>query len=241
MIKRTLMGAAAVFIVACNSGPLQTADNSVGGATIVSTAQVPMALATSSLTLDWGKKAQAGQVAIADVLTYGGLTSTITAPAGWQLIRDDSTATTRQSLYWHAIQANEASAAAWTFSEPVDAQGVVLLLDSVAANAPVDMTTSNTGTGGTLTAKSVVTTADGDLILSFFATDFRGPGLGPTMPADVKSVLNQQATSHEYWIMANYQSQNGNTEDAESNTGQIFNWVAAQVAIKRGAANPSGT
>jgi hypothetical protein len=242
MIRYVLIAVAAALMAGCNSGPSpQTAENTVGGANVVANTQAPMAKQTTSLSLDWGPKGQAGQVAIADVISYGGPKITVTAPTGWQLIRDDSTPTTRQSLYWHEIQANEASAAAWTFSEPVDAQGVVLLLDSVAANAPVDMTTSNTGTGGTLTAKSVVTTADGDLILSFFATDFRGPGLGPTMPADVKSVLNQQATSHEYWIMANYQSQNGNTEDAESNTGQIFNWVAAQVAIKRGAANPSGT
>ena len=77
------MGAAAVFVVACNSGPSQTADNTVGGANVVSTAQTPMATATTSLSLDWGKKAQAGQVAIADVISYGGPKTTITAPAGW--------------------------------------------------------------------------------------------------------------------------------------------------------------
>jgi len=241
MFKRSLMAAAIIFLIGCNSSPApMSAENTVGGANVVANTQAPMATQTTSLSLDWGLKGQAGQVAIADVISYGGPKITVTAPTGWQLIRDDSTPTTRQSLYWREIQANDASTAAWTFSEPVDAQGAVLLLDNVAANAPVDMTTSNTGTGGTLTAKSVVTTADGDLILAFFATDFKGPGLGPTMPTDVKSVVNQQA-SHEYWILANYQSQSGNTEDAESSAGQIFNWVAAQVAIKRGAASPSGT
>jgi hypothetical protein len=241
MIKRALMGAAAIFVVACNSGPNSgpapgSAQNTVGGANVVSSTQAPMAPATSSLSLDWGAKGQAGQVAIADVISYGGPKITITPPTGWQLIRDDSTPTTRQSLYWHAIQANDSSTAAWTFSEPVDAQGAIVLLDNVASAAPVDMTSGNTGNGGTATAKSMATTADGAAILYFFSTDFANAGLGPTIPSNVNTIVNQKSP-REYWILSNYQSQNGNTEDAESSTGQIFNWVAAQAAIKRAEAS----
>ncbi len=242
MIKRALMAAAAVFIAACNFSPSQTAGNTVGGANVVSSAKTPMATVTTSLSLDWGPKGQAGQVAVADVLGYGGSKPTITAPAGWQLIRDDSTKTTRQSLYWHAIQANDASTATWTFSEPVDAQGAVVLLDNVASAAPVDMTSGNTGTGGTVTAKSIATTSDGDLILSFYATDFHLPGLSgssPQTPANTKTVLDQETASHEFWIFATYQSQNGGTEDQVCSAAQLFNWVAAQVAIKRGNATAS--
>ena len=201
-------------------------------------AQTPLMKGTTSLSLDSGKKAQAGQVAIADVISFGGPKVTITAPAGWQLIRDDSSPTTRQSLYWHAVEANEASTATWTFSEPVDAQGAVLLLDNVAASAPIDMTSGGGGTGGTPTAKSVVTTADGDLILSFFASDFHRPDLAPTLPNDAKTVLIQEKPSHEYWILAIYQTQLGSTEDQVSSAAQLFNWIAAQVAIKKGTATP---
>src|SRR5271167_786854 len=172
MIKPTLMVAAAVFIVACNSAPPGSAQNTVGGANVVATAQVPMAKATTSLSLDWGKKGQPGQVAIADVLTYGGSGPSITAPAGWQLIRNNSTPTTRQSLYWHALEANDPGTATWTFSEPVDAQGALVLLENVASSAPVDMSSVKTGTGGTVHSDSMTTTADGDLILIFKATDF---------------------------------------------------------------------
>ena len=157
------------------------------------------------------------------------------------MIRDDSTQTTRQSLYWHAIQANDSSTATWKFSGPVDAQGAIVLLDNVAAGAPVDMTSGNTGTGGTVTAKSIVTTADGDLVLSFYATDFHLPGLlggSPQMPANTKTLVNQAAASDEFWILATYQSQNGAVEDQVCSAAQIFNWAAAQVAIKRGAATP---
>jgi hypothetical protein len=239
MFKRALMGAVAVFVVACNSGPLQTPDNSVGGASVASSARVPMATAAASLALDWGKKAQAGQVAIADVLTYGGSKPTITAPTGWQLIRNDATATTRQSLYSHAIVASDPSTSTWTFSEAVDAQGAILVLDNAAAASPVDMTSGNTGSGGTLTAKGIVTTSDGVLILSFYSTDFAHLGLMGSFsqpPANTSIVLNQEEAPAEYWILSSYQSQNGATADQVCSASQIFNWVAAQVAIKKSSA-----
>ena len=111
MTRYVLIAVAAALMVGCNSGPSQTAENTVGGANVVANTQAPMAKQTTSLSLDWGPKGQAGQIAIADVISYGGPKVTITAPTGWQKIRDDSTPTTRQSLYWHAIQANEASPA----------------------------------------------------------------------------------------------------------------------------------
>jgi len=245
MIKRALMGAAALLVVACNSGPSQTPENTVGGASVVSSKQTPLAKETTSLSLDWGSKAREGQVAIADVLTYKGSKPTITAPAGWQMIRDDSSKTTRQSLYWHAIAANESSSATWTFSEPVDAQGAVVLLDNVAATTPVDMSSGNSGENGSITAKSVTTSNDGDLILAFNATDFGAyrptackecGGLNPTLPPNVSVVLNYESAAREYWILANYQTQIGDTEVQASEVPQIFNWAAAQVAIKRGVA-----
>ena len=243
MIRYALIAVAAVFAAGCNFSPFQTAENTVGGANVVFSAKAPMVAAATSLSIEWGKKGQAGQAAIADVITYGGSKTTITAPAGWQIIRDDSTQTTRQSLYRHAIQANDSSTATWQFSGPVDAQGAIVLLDNVVAAAPVDMTSGSTGTGGTVTAQSIVTTADGDLVLSFYATDFHLPGLlgtSPQMPANTKTLINQEAAPHEFWILATYQSQNGAVEDQVCSAGQIFNWAAAQVAIKRsiGTATP---
>jgi len=245
MIKRALMLlVVAVMVAACNSSPSQSIENNVGGANVVSSAKSPLKTASPSLTLDWGSKGQPGQVAIGVVLTYGGPKPTITPPTGWHLIRDDATQTTRQSLYWHAVQANEPSTATWTFSDPVDTQGAVLLLDSVPTSAPIDVTSGNTGGGGTIAAKSVATTSDGDLILAFNATDFGAyrphmctvcDGLNPSLPADVSVVLNHESTAREYWILANYQNQLGDTEAIESGAPQIFNWVAAQVAIKHAA------
>lgn len=233
MIKRALMGAAAFLAVACNTGsPPGSATNTVGGADVVASTQAPMATKTSSLSLDWGKKAQVGQVAIADVLTYSGPKTRITAPAGWQLIRDDSTPTTRQSLYWHAIQASDPSSSTWEFSTPVDAQGAIVLLDKVAANAPVDMSNVNTGAGGDLKSTSMTTTADGDIVLIFKSTDFGNAPLHWQPPDDMTAVVAQENAPHQYWIFATWQGQNGATEGTEFSFPQLVNWVAAQVAIK---------
>jgi hypothetical protein len=235
MFKRALIVAAALLVAACNSGPNLSATNTVGGADVVASTQAPMATATTSLSLDWGKKAQAGQVAIADVLSYGGSKVTITAPDGWQKIRDDSTATTRQSLYWHPIQANDPSTATWRFSPPVDAQGAIVLLDNVAAGAPVDMSNVKTGTGGDVKSEAMTTTTDGDLILIFKATDFGNAPILAPIPADMKAVVAQEQKPLQYWIVSTWQSQNGATEETDFNFPQLFNWVAAQVAIKHGS------
>ncbi len=233
MIKRALMGAAAVFIVACNPGPPPASStNTVGGADVIASTHSKMATATTSLALDWGKKAQAGQVAIADVMTYGGPKTAITAPDGWKLIRDDSTATTRQSLYWHAIQASDPSTSTWNFSAPVDAQGAIVLLGNVAPGAPVDMSNVHTGTGGDVKSTALTTTADGDLILIFKATDFSNAPLTAQTPGDMTAVVAQQNDPHQYWILAYWQGQNGTTEETDFSFPQLFNWVAAQVAIK---------
>lgn len=244
MIKQTLIAVAAVFLVTYNSSPSSgSAENAAGGPNVVSSAEAPMMKGTTSLSLNVGPNGQTAQLAIADILSYGGSQPTITAPAGWELIRDDYTQTTRQSLYWHAIAPNDPSTETWTFSDPVDAQGAVLLLDNVALDSPVDTTSGNTGgtAGGLLTAKSVATASDGDLVLTFNATDFGAyrptactdcSGLKPKLPENASVVLDHETTALEYWILSNSQSQMGSTEAQVSYAPQFFNWVAAQVAIR---------
>jgi hypothetical protein len=232
MMRHTWFVVLAAVIAACNPSPQETTESAVGGASVSSFAQTPLAKATTSLILD-SSKAKPGQLAIADVLSYSGAKPMITAPAGWTLLRDDSSPSTRQSLYWHLIQANDPSPT-WTFSEPVDAQGVILLLDNVAASNPVDASSGNTGGPG-VAAKSVTTTRGGDFILAFYATDFGGSGLGPHCPTNVSAIVDQETQSHEYWIIGTYQNRKGETEDLPCPSGQLYSAVAAQVAIARGA------
>jgi hypothetical protein len=245
MIRRTLIAAAAVFILAHSTAASADAENAPG-AKIISSSQAPLTKGTTTISLDVSPNAQIGQLAIANVISFGGSEPTITPPDGWELIRDDSTPTTRQSLYWHQIEANDSNAASWTFSDPVDAEGAIVLLDNVSSDSPVDASSGNTGgvAGGVLTAKSVTATASDDLILAFNATDFGAyryticedcSGLNPALPQNASVVVNQESTAQEYWIMASYQSHIGPTELEISRAPQFFYWVSAQVAIKGAA------
>jgi len=247
MIRRTMIAVAAVFVLAQITAASADADNAPG-ARIVSSSQAPLTQGTTTIALDISPNAQIGQFAIANVITFGGSEPTITPPDGWELIRDDSTPTTRQSLYSHEIEANESGAASWTFSEPVDAEAAIVLLDNVASDAPVDGSSGNTGGigGGVLTAKSVTATASDDLILAFNATDFGAyrpticddcAGLDPLLPQNASVVINQESTAQEYWIMASYQTHIGPSELEISVAPQFFYWVSAQVAIKGAAAD----
>lgn len=239
MINRALVVAvASILLFGCGSSAL-VPENTVGGPDVVSATQTPMSKETSSLTLDVGKKVKAGQLAIAYVLSYNGNKPKVTPPNGWQLIRDDSSQVTRQSLYWHAMQANDPSSATWTFDAPVDAQGTVVLIDNADMNSPIDMSSGNTGDSGTATPKSIVTTSDGNLVLLFYSTDFSRPDLAPKMPENTTTVMDLDKSPYEYWILAAYQQKAGATEDAPVGQGQLFNWAAAQVAIKRAAGGAS--
>jgi len=242
MFRSTLIAAAAIVLAAYSSSPSLAADQ--GGATVFPYVETPIAKATTSLSLTLAQNWRAGEFAIADVLSYGGGQTTITAPDGWELIRDDSTPTTRQSIYWHVIESSDTSTATWEFSEPVDAQGATMLLDNVASNDPIDATSASSGGvgGGILTAPSVETSSAGDLILDFNATDFGAyrptvctncAGLNPQLPQDASVVLNQETTAQEYWILAKDQNQVGETEDLVSEAPQLFYWIAAQVAIRQ--------
>src|SRR5258708_3537229 len=129
MIRLTSIAMAALFLVTYISSPSSgSAEITVGGVRVISSAEAPLTKGTVSLSLDVGPNARSGQFAIADVISYNGSQPTINAPDGWQLIRDDYTKTTRQSLYWHVVAPNDSNTASWTFSDPVDAQGAVLLL-----------------------------------------------------------------------------------------------------------------
>jgi len=227
-----LIALAAVAVSYCFASSAQSAEFNPPGIPVTSCDQAPPVNDTTSLLLDCGSKPQTGQLAVADVLTYGGSAIVITPPDGWTLIRDDSSPSTRQSLYWHVVEANEPNNETWTFSQPVDAQGVVVLLDGVADSDPIDTSNGNPGHSGTLTANPASTSSDGELVVAFYATDFEGIGPGHNQPKNMNVIVDQEDTPFEYWILAGFQGSSGDTGEVTCATPQLFNWVAAQVAFR---------
>jgi len=196
--------AAGGILLASNSTTLQTTKTPLGGASIVGSSAAPLAMAVTSLTLGAGPQVKQGELLIADIITYGGSAPAIEAPPGWQLIREDTSPSTRQSLYSHIASSNE-QPSAWKFSQPVDAQGVLLTLDNAAASNSVDGSSGIAGSQA-IEAPALTTADDGDLILVFFATDFGGIAPGPEYPADMMMLVNQNLNTHAYWVLAGYQT-----------------------------------
>ena len=111
-----------------------------------------------------------------------------------------------------------------------------MLLDNVAPGAPVDMSNAKTGSGGDVKSGTMTTTADGDLVMIFKATDFANAPLHSAgsgrhdAPSWRRRMSRTNTGSSRHW-----QAQNGATEETEFSFPQLVNWVAAQVAIKHGS------
>jgi hypothetical protein len=216
-----------------NSPPLQTllappGDASIAGFIPTSLAPKPVA----SITIGAGAVLKTGELLIADVITYDGTAVAVQVPSGWQLIRDDISPTTRQSLYMHVADADD-QPTEWKFNQPAIAQGGLLILNNAATFDPVDTTAGMTGPKDATYAPGITTADDGDLILVFFATDFGGIAPGPYVPETMIAIANQDADPDTYWILGSYQSQRGDIPQADCPTPQLDNGAAAQVAIRR--------
>jgi hypothetical protein len=230
MITKKSLMASADFLLGRSSLRRET-QNSVNGANLVGLTQTPMSKMVTSLSFRFDHPGRPGQLLIADVMTYQGKVPVIEAPARWKLIRDDSSASTRQSLYAYVGEPSE-QPVTWKFNQPVEAQGVILILDGAAASDPIGESSAGASSDDLGPAPAVITADDGDFIMVFFATDFGEPGLSPRLPDDMIEIVKESG-SHAYWILGSYQTKRGKTAAVDCPSGQLYNAVAAQVAIKR--------
>jgi hypothetical protein len=231
----------AVMLAACETPPPpQTAENTVGGANVKASLRSPFTKSATSLALDLPPQAVPGDLVIVDLISYGGPTLAITPPSGWDMVREEATTTTRQTLFSHLVQPNESGRQVWGLSRPADGQLISVILDNVSGSNTIDLVSGNTGFGGSLTAKSILTHRDGDLILAFMATDFGRAPLHADVPHFMARLLAEEAAPNEFWILKTYQDQAGLTDEAVLAFPQVFNWSVVQVAItKTNAASPS--
>ncbi|MGH7812662.1 MAG: hypothetical protein ACREQI_01490 [Candidatus Binataceae bacterium] len=243
MRKYVLTAIVAAALVVGNFAPPAHADdtaalsaqNTVGGPYVNSYVQAQLVKNASTLNFAWDPTGQSGLLAVADIITYGGSAPAIAPPNGWTLIRDDSAPeSTRQTLYWHVMNSDDPATLQWSFGQPVDAQGAIVMVDRASEDSPIDGNTGNSGSGWLPLAKSVTTNGDGDLVLSFYSTNFDGPAApGPVFPDNVAPIVNEQSLTDAYWVLGGYQGLDGSAGDILCNGVQLYDWVAAEVAIAR--------
>ena len=128
-------------------------------------------------------------------ITVRSSTVTITTPAGWTLIRTDVGTNITQALYYKAALDTE-SAPNWTFSvSSLRRAGGIIVLRGTELVAPIIASQSGaSGSGTSIIAPSVDTTATNSMIVGFFGTTDGGTSV--TIPSGTtNSFANQTGTS----------------------------------------------
>ena len=110
-----------------------------------------------------------GDLLLASIAIRG--TSTMTAPAGWTLIRNDVSGNNlRHATWWRFAAASDPSSWTWTFSAGRLAAGAIHAYGGVAASNPIDTSSGSANASSTsLTATGVTTTAADDLLVAFYS------------------------------------------------------------------------
>jgi len=174
-----------------------------------------------------------GNVEVATIAATS--TATITAPSGWTVIQNTTSAssTLRQISYYHVAGASEPSSYTWSYSPSRTAVGGISAYSGVDTTIPVDLSASASGSSGNATSASVTTTAASELVLV------------PTAFSGVSS-LTHDASTTERWLQASGSTVVGDSSDftqvsagasaaktatAGTNTG----WVVHTIALR-----PSG-
>ena len=128
----------------------------------------------TTLTIKRPASTAAGDVLVASVNARLSSSSSISAPAGWSLIRQDSSSpgyrSLTQALYYKVAGASEPAGYDWSLSSASSATGAVLDFKNVDRTTPID---AHSGAfmpdTRFATAPSITTTVPGDVVVGFFA------------------------------------------------------------------------
>ncbi len=191
----------------------------------------------TTLTINRPANVVAGDVMVAGIGIRGA--PSITAPAGWNLVRTDAAGTyTTQAIYDRVVTASEPASYTWSFSKSVPAAGGISDYQGVNTAAPVNVS-AGTGTNSNTTsilAPSVTTTVAGAEVVGFFSI---GGGNSITPPAGMTERGEASSTagsSHVTWEGSDFtQSTAGATGTRTATAGVAHPNVGALVALTPGA------
>ncbi len=154
---------------------------------------------TTSINLTRPTGTLTGDVMLALLDVRG--TSTVTAPAGWTLIRTDTfTSSLRMHAYWRVATASDPASWTWTFSGSRLAAGAIHAYSGVDTASPIDASGGAPAPAAsvTATAPSITTTVPNTMLVAFFANladSTWTPPAGFTERADLIGTSPTQFTS----------------------------------------------
>ena len=147
----------------------------------------------NSLSISMPTGVVEGDVMIAVISVRGGTGTAIsTVPTGWAMINsNNSTTDIKSAMYYKIAITSEAGPYVWGWGSSLKASGVLSAYSGVDNSAPIMTHSNQVNTSGTsMTAPSVVTTADGAWIIAAYST-----ATGTTVSAGSSMDLRGQSAS----------------------------------------------
>lgn len=140
----------------------------------------------------------AGDLLLATVDVRG--QPTVTAPAGWTLLRTDTAGTSmRKATFWRLATASEPVSYTWGFNKPRNAVGTILAYDGVSATSPIQASSGQVNAASrSMTAPSLSTTTPGAVMVGLFGLAKRAtvtPATGMTERSEVVSPTTVSAAA----------------------------------------------
>ena len=189
----------------------------------------------------------ANDVMIAQVTVRGGAATTLTAPAGWSLVRrdNDGGGQIADGIYVHIVTAaSEPASYTWNFSAGNDAAGGIAAYSGVNTAAPIDVSGGQANASSTsMTAPSITIPAghNADRLLAVFAT---ANSAAITLPGAVSGRWNFHAIGFGISAaMGDASVPSGATGNYVALQGSSAVNIGAQVALQPapGSATPTPT
>lgn len=166
--------------------------------------------------------------------------STITAPSGWTLVRDDSLDVggggVQSAIYVKIADAGEPASYTWVSSQSARTGGGIAAYSGASGVTPVDITAAQTGTSTTPTAPGVTTTVDETYLATFFVAR-QEPIV--TLPGGMNDRWNLDSGggAGSVGVGASDEARPvaGPTGSRSATIATTFDWIGQSVAVRAGS------
>ncbi len=170
-------------------------------------------------------------------ITIDGGSASVNAPAGWNLIRRTDNAGNLSVLsYYRWAGTSEPASYTWNFGSSVHAAGGIMRYTGVNTSTPVDVSSGNTGNGGTgsnLRASAVDPNVGDTALVTFHAiaagTTIGTAGSGMNEQFDVRNGTNNGPTIEG---SEDTQGGSGSTGNKDHDAGNAGQWAAQLIALR---------
>jgi len=193
-----------------------------------------------------------GDLLVAGITVNGGSSITVTPPTvggTWNLIRRTDNGTNVSLLTYDKVStgSSEPTSYTWTFSSSVQASGGILDYTGEDPTNPINTSSSNSGSGTTVTASAVTPTSNQTALVGFYGGSYTGTSSQPTFSAP-GSMTQQVNVPHPNkngptTLAATRTWTNGNTSTGaiSATASRSVNWAAQLIAINPAPVDTYGT